>query len=198
MTMPKTLAIDTARTRLQLALLREDGRIDTEIADIAKGHAEIIMGRIGDLLTRNHIAYADLDRIAVTTGPGSFTGLRIGLSVARGLGLATGVPVIGVPTLLAISLARTEAGEILLDAGRGQAYAQAFKAPGVPAAAPALVDLATALESARQEAPDDWLIDIEKIARFAATADPEAFPPDPVYIRPADAKPRTKGKVERQ
>lgn len=198
MTEPKTLAIDTARARLQLALLLKDGRIDTEITDIARGHAEIIMGKTGDLLARNGSAYADLERIAVTTGPGSFTGLRIGLSVARGLGLARGIPVIGIPTLLAVSLSRERPSEIILDAGRGEAYAQNFSAPGIPASVPLLVDLAHALEGAARTAPDDWLLDIEKIARFAAAADPQRFPPDPVYVRPADAKPQTKGKVARQ
>lgn len=198
MTLPKTLAIDTARARLQLALLLEDGRIDKDITDIARGHAEIIMGKTGDLLARNGSAYADLERIAVTTGPGSFTGLRIGLSVARGLGLAKAIPVIGIPTLLAVSLSHNGPSEIILDAGRGEAYAQNFSAPGIPASLPLLVDLADALESAARTASDDWLIDIEKIASFAAHAGPKDFPPDPVYVRPADAKPQTRGKVARQ
>ena len=74
----------------------------------------------------------DLARIAVTTGPGSFTGLRIGLSAARGIGLARAIPVVGVPSLLAISLS-APAGKpvsVLLDARRGEAYFQSFSAPG--------------------------------------------------------------------
>ena len=61
--------------------------VDTEIIDLARGHAEILFGKIAGLLTRNGLEYAGLTHIAVTTGPGSFTGLRIGLSAARGLGL---------------------------------------------------------------------------------------------------------------
>jgi tRNA threonylcarbamoyladenosine biosynthesis protein TsaB len=198
MTLPVTLAIDTARERLQLALLLPDGRVDTDVTDIAKGHAEIIMDRIGALLARNGLAYADLSRIAVTTGPGSFTGLRIGLSVARGLGLALSIPVIGVPTLLALSLSRTGASEIILDAGRSEAYVQSFSAPGKPAGAPRLGDLTQSLQVAARTAPDGWHLDIERLARFATTADPDQFPPDPHYFRAADAKPQTKGKVARQ
>lgn len=198
MTTPPTLAIDTSRERLQLALVLSGGHVDADIADIARGHAEIIMDRIGALLLRNGLAYKDLERVATTTGPGSFTGLRIGLSVARGLGLALGIPVIGVPTLAAISLGREGGGEIILDAGRGEAYVQRFSAPGITRDDPFLADLSSALKAAARSAPDDWRVDIAALARFAAKADPQAFPPDPVYIRPADAKPQTRGKVARK
>lgn len=195
MSLPLTLAIDTARACLQLALLLPDGRVDVDITDIAKGHAEIILDRIGTLLDRNGLSYGDLERIAVTTGPGSFTGLRIGLSVARGLGLARNVPVVGVPTLLAISLSREGPVSLLVDAGRNEAYTQDFSAPGIPSSAPKIVELETALKTAGRSLPDDWLIDIEAIARFGAGAEPSRFPPDPLYVRAADAKPQTKGKV---
>src|SRR5690606_20932616 len=103
MTTPVTLAIDTARERLQLALILADGTADTEIRDIAKGHAEIIFPAIDALLARHGLAYKDLQRIGVSTGPGSFTGLRIGLSAARGLGVALDIAVIGIPSLVALS-----------------------------------------------------------------------------------------------
>ena len=77
MTQPITLAIDTAAPRLQLALLRANGQVDAELVDIAKGHAEILFGRLETLLARNGLGHPDIARIAVTTGPGSFTGLRI-------------------------------------------------------------------------------------------------------------------------
>lgn len=198
MTNPVTLAIDTARERLQLALLLADGHVDPDVTDIAKGHAEIIMGKIDALLSRNGLDYSGLDRIAVTTGPGSFTGLRVGLSVARGLGLALDIAVIGVPTLFAISLGHQGQSEIILDAGRSEAYRQLFSAPGIAAGQPELTDLRHSLQTASRAASDDWRVDIAAMARFAAKADPENFPPDPVYIRPADAKPQTKGKVARQ
>lgn len=198
MTNPVALAIDTSRERLQLALLLADGHLDPDVTDIAKGHAEIIMEKIGTLLSRNGLDYSGIDRVAVTTGPGSFTGLRIGLSVARGLGLALDIPVLGIPTLLAISLGHQGQSEIILDAGRSEAYVQRFCAPGVAVDKPVLADLGHSLQAASRAAPDDWRVDIAAMARFAAKADPEKFPPAPVYIRPADAKPQTKGKVARQ
>lgn len=198
MSTPVTLAIDTAQPRLALALVLADGSVTTDVIDIARGHAEIIMDHIGRLLADNAIAYADLERVATTTGPGSFTGLRIGLSVARGLGLARGIPVIGIPSLLALSLSHSGASEIIIDAKRGQAYRQSFSAPGRPHGAAELADLNVALQQAGRTDPDSPLADIGAIAIFAAKADPKTFPPDPAYIRDADAKPQTRGKVERQ
>ena len=100
------LAIDTAAPRLQLALLHDDDRVETLSEDMATGQAERLFPALAELLARSGATYADLTRIAVTTGPGSFTGLRIGLSAARGLGLALNIPVVGVPSLLALSLQR--------------------------------------------------------------------------------------------
>lgn len=189
---PVTLAIDTARERLQLALRLADGKTDVLVEPVAKGHAELIMDAIATLLARNGVTYADLGRIAVSTGPGSFTGLRIGLSVARGLGLALGKPVIGVPSLLALSLAKTGPHDILVDAKRGEAYHQSFSAPGVPVSEPELIAFPEGAE------PDDPMADIARLAAFAATANPQNYPSDPAYIRAADAKPQEKGKVLRQ
>lgn len=198
MTTPVTLAIDTARERLQLALILADGTADTEIRDIAKGHAEIIFPAIDALLARHGLAYKDLQRIGVSTGPGSFTGLRIGLSAARGLGVALDIAVIGIPSLVALSLSRPGSGELIVDARRDLAYRQRFSGPGKPLGAPELADLAQSLEIAARTTPDDPTIDIVLLARFAAGADPAAFPPDPTYIRPADAKLQTKAQVARQ
>ena len=198
MTTPLTLAIDTARERLQLALVLAGGAIDTEIRDVARGHAELIFPAIATLLGRNDLAYGDLKCIGVATGPGSFTGLRIGLSAARGLGLALDIPVVGVPSLLALSLARSGPSEMIVDARRDQAYRQRFSAPGVAEGPPKLVDFRQSLETSARTAPDDPMIDIAALARFAAGADPTRFPPEPAYIRPADAKPQENARVARR
>ena len=193
------LAIDTAAPRLQLALLIGD-RADIVVEDMTQGQAERIFPAIDELLARNRITYADLTRIAVTTGPGSFTGLRIGLSAARGLGLALKVPVIGVPSLLALSLATgCNATAVLLDARRDEAYLQLFSGPAIPVGAPAILPMA----DARRRIPPGTetltspLVDIAALARFAATADPSNFPPEAAYIRDADAKPQEKFRVAR-
>jgi len=196
---PALLAIDTAAPRLQLALLTGD-RVDVSIDEIAQGHAELLFARIDALLQRNGLSYGDLTRIAVTTGPGSFTGLRIGLSAARGLGLALGIPVIGVPSLLAISLsAECKPAAVLIDARRGEAYFQAFSGPGIATGEAAIL----AVEEARQRIPANAEVietpfaDIGRVAQLAATLDPAHYPPEAAYIRDADAKPQEKARVAR-
>ena len=195
------LAIDTAAPRLQLALRRADGSVDFAIDDIAQGHAELMFPRLAELLGRNGLTHRQIDRIAVTTGPGSFTGLRIGLSAARGLGVARGLPVIGIPSLLAISLSATSGQPVavLLDARRGEAYFQPFAASGLPAGEPALLpmDEARALIPAGTAVMESPFPDIAAVAAFAAAADPAAFPPEACYVRGADAKPQNKARVAR-
>jgi tRNA threonylcarbamoyl adenosine modification protein YeaZ len=199
--MTTVLAIDTAAPRLQLALLRPDGAIDSSVDELAQGHAELLFPRLDALLERNDLAYADLDRVAVTTGPGSFTGLRIGLSAGRGLGVALGLPVVGVPSLVALSLAapRGKPVAVLLDARRGEGYFQVFDAPGQPAGEAQLLPM----EEARAHIPDDAtliespFVDVGVLARFAATADPAAFPPEASYVRGADARPQDKARIAR-
>ena len=199
--MSVVLAIDTAAPRLQLAVLRADGTVDTSVDDLAQGHAEIIFPRIAALLDRNHLSYDDLTRIAVTTGPGSFTGLRIGLSAARGLGLALDIPVVGVPSLLAISLAAPveRPVAVLLDARRHEAYFQNFAAPGEELGEPLILPMAEARTKVAAGATvvESPFADIGILARFAATADPAEFPPEAAYIRDADAKPQDKARVAR-
>lgn len=193
------LAIDTAGPRLQLAL-RQAETTDVLVEDMPTGQAERIFPALAELLARNDVTYADLTRIAVTTGPGSFTGVRIGLSAARGLGLALGIPVIGVPSLFALSLgAKSDALAVLLDARRGEAYFQLFSGAGMPDGAPALLDMDTARGRVPAGAAliTDATVDISLLADFALTADPANFPPDAAYVRDADAKPQTKFRVAR-
>jgi len=199
--MSLVLAIDTVAPRLQLALLRADGTADCSIDDIAQGHAELLFPRLDALLARNGVAYTDLHRIAVTTGPGSFTGLRIGLSAARGLGLALEIPVLGIPSLLAISLG-APAGKpvaVLLDARRDEAYFQSFAGPGLALGEPQLLPMI----AARLLVPEGAALiespfpDITLVARFAAEADPAAYRPEATYVRSADAKPQDKARIAR-
>lgn len=200
-TLPVTLAIDTAAPRLQLGLLLPDGQGDTVIDDIATGHAEILFERIGTLLARHGIGYQDIDRIAVTTGPGSFTGLRIGLSAARGLGLARRKPVLGIPSLQALSLSAPQGrAAVLLDARRGEAYVQLFSAPGLPETPARLLTMEAAQAAVPADATvlSEPFVDILAVARFAAAADPAAYPPHAAYVRDADAKPQNAARIPRR
>jgi tRNA threonylcarbamoyladenosine biosynthesis protein TsaB len=195
-----TLAIDTAAPRLQLGLLLDDGRTDVSVDEIATGHAELIFGRIAELLERNGLGYADLERVVTTTGPGSFTGLRIGLSAARGIGLARSIPVVGVSSLVALSLGTTGPATVLLDARRDEAYFQTFAGPGQPMTEGDLVPMVIAQAAI---VPGTTLItspflDIAALVRFGAALDPAGNPPEPNYIRDADAKPQTAARIERR
>src|SRR6202046_1439239 len=97
------LAIDTALDACAAGVLdTEAGRlIAQESQAMKRGHAEALMPLIARVIEQSGIAFAALDRIAVTTGPGSFTGLRVGLSAARGIALAANKPVVGLTTLTA-------------------------------------------------------------------------------------------------
>ncbi|UXN74314.1 tRNA (adenosine(37)-N6)-threonylcarbamoyltransferase complex dimerization subunit type 1 TsaB [Devosia sp. A8/3-2] len=197
--LPITLAIDTAAPRLQLALLRPDGSTDISVDEIATGHAELIFERIATLLARNGIGYSDLQRVVTTTGPGSFTGLRIGLSAARGIGLAHDIPVIGVPSLLALSLAGHGTITVLLDARRDEAYFQTFSALGMPDSAAQLLPMAVAQQAVRANSLllTTPFVDIAALARYGAIADPLGHVPEAAYVRDADAKPQTAARIER-
>lgn len=199
MTQP-LLAIDTSGARLQLGLLG-NGEVLTAVEARERGHAEILFHRIAALLADAGTAYTDLRRIAVITGPGSFSGLRIGLSAARGLGLALSIPVVGVPRLLALSLEAEGDGPVgvMVDARRGEVYAERFEVPGRAGDGTRVLDAETARDAfadcnALIETP---FADIGKAARLATTLDPARFPPVPAYVREADAKPQDGARIAR-
>jgi tRNA threonylcarbamoyladenosine biosynthesis protein TsaB len=125
---------------------------------MARGHAEVLMPIILDVLAESDVRFPDLDAIAVTVGPGSFTGLRIGLSVARGIALAISKPIIGVTTF-AVVAESIPAGErtgrsilVLLDSKRAELYCQAFAEDLRPQGLPRMLapeDLQQALPAGR-------------------------------------------------
>src|SRR5204862_6442458 len=97
------LAIDTALEVCAAAVLDTNTSqlIAQESLPMKRGHAEALMPLIARVMKTSGVAFTSLDRIAVTTGPGSFTGLRVGLSAARGIALAAAKPVVGLTTLTA-------------------------------------------------------------------------------------------------
>src|SRR5512140_3047147 len=99
----RVLAIDTALEACSAAVLDTGRGVVTasESLVMVRGHAEALMPLVARVMDRAEIEFGELDRIAVTTGPGSFTGLRVGISAARGIALAAGKPVVGVTTLTA-------------------------------------------------------------------------------------------------
>jgi len=138
------LALDTCLDACSLAVL--DGATVRAQAShpMGRGHQEAVAPLAAEVMAHAGLAFADLERIGVTIGPGSFTGLRVGLAFAKGLGAALSIPVVGIGTLAALA---EPLGEELtfaaIDARRGQIYLQAF-AGGRALMAPDALDLATA------------------------------------------------------
>ena len=125
------LSLDTTLNRCSVAVLADDAVLAHEAQDLRRGHAEALMPMIQAALATAGLTFEALDLVAVTTGPGTFTGQRVGLSAARGIGVATGLPVQGVGTMSAIALAAKNANPgrdilVVLDARRGEFYVQHF------------------------------------------------------------------------
>ena len=97
------LAIDTALAACSAAVLdtADGGILASESLPMTRGHAEALMPLIARVMADSGTGFPDLDRVAVTTGPGSFTGLRVGIAAARGIALAAEKQAVGISTLYA-------------------------------------------------------------------------------------------------
>ena len=126
----KLLVIDTALGACTVGVFEDDQALAVRSEPMAKGHSERIGGFVRDVMAAAGIGFDALDRIGVTVGPGSFTGLRVGLAFAHGLGEALDRPVIGISTLAALAASRPQTDNTplaaVIDARRGQVYLQAF------------------------------------------------------------------------
>src|SRR5580698_6417900 len=154
------LAIDTALDACAAGVLdtRSSQLIARETQPMKRGHAEALMPLIGRVMAEAGLAFTALDRIAVTTGPGSFTGLRVGLSAARGIALAADKPVVGVTTLTAYAApVVNQGGEhpviSAIDARHDHVYLQVVAGTGSSLVWPRVAPIAEALEAARFGAP---------------------------------------------
>ena len=211
------LGIDTALGACSVALASESGLRARRYRAMTAGHAEALAPMAEALMAEAGVAFADLGRIAVTTGPGTFTGQRIGLAFARGLAAALGIGCVGLTTLEVIAAAaRAEfPGRPVLvasDARRGEAYVQGFAADGAPLGPPALLTLAGAAQSlaalggapvlagtaaaaiAALLAPGAAALarsdqpDAAIVARLGLALPEPSGPPAPLYLRAPDAK----------
>jgi tRNA threonylcarbamoyladenosine biosynthesis protein TsaB len=142
--LPRTiLGIDSSTGACSVAL-----RVGAEVRsvrreDMTRGQSERLAPMAEEVMREAGLGFAALDAIAVSRGPGSFTGLRIGLAFAKGLGQALGIPVIGVTGFDAVArAARAESGDastalaVVLESRRADLFLQIFEADGAPAGAP--------------------------------------------------------------
>ena len=211
------LGFDTTTDACSAALWVDDAIAARRFETLARGHVERLVPIVVEVMEEAAIGFGDLDLIAVTVGPGTFTGVRIGLAAARGFGLAAGLPVAGFTTLEVLAggvdaVDRKGRGVIAaMDARRGQIYRQIFDAQLEAVDEPAVVD-----RTALAAPPGAWLAVGTGAAAYAGVADvipaggsdlPDATvlvalaarryasgalafpdrPPDPVYLRPPDA-----------
>jgi tRNA threonylcarbamoyladenosine biosynthesis protein TsaB len=126
----RALGIETATSIASVGIVGADHVLAAQSLPQGGSHARTLLPLIDSTLASAAIGLRDLDLIAVSIGPGSFTGLRIGLSVAKGLAMATGLPVVSVPTLEAYARsAGPRPGLVcpVLDARKGEVYAAAFR-----------------------------------------------------------------------
>jgi tRNA threonylcarbamoyladenosine biosynthesis protein TsaB len=226
----RVLAIDTALTACSVCVLDHDAPEPLALASepMDRGHAEALLPLLDRVMARVDGIFASLDRVAVTVGPGSYTGLRVGIAAARAIGLAAGVPVVGVTTLSALlaPLVASETRRVLaaaIDARHGQVYFQLVAPGGRIVIAPTLVGIrdairligtgpatltgsgapAIALEALSTGVdtiipPGPGAPDIVWVARLGMIADPAQALPKPLYLRGPDARPQDQARLPRR
>lgn len=208
----KTLGIHSAGPGCSVALLEGDRLISVRHTDAARGQAELLMPMVLEVLREAGVGLKLVDRFGVTVGPGSFTGLRIGLAAVRGMMMATGRPGVGVTSFEAAAhgvSADEIDGRLLLiavESKRAELFVQAFDTSWNPIAEPeallpehvaerysgrevtiagdGAVRLKPVLPGGRfcEAAPPEAVA----VARLAASRDPSGPPPRPVYLRAPD------------
>ena len=205
------LALDTALSAASVAVLGGEQTLAVRSEPMERGHQERLAGLVRDTMADAGVRFEALDRIGVTVGPGSFTGLRVGLAFAKGLSLALDRPCVGVGTLEALAASVSGAGTIVaaVDARRGQVYFQPFRR-GAPPGGPEALTVSDA-RSRLTDLNDPTLIlvgsgasllaegrslkidprpfaDPVALARLTMAAPDPAARPEPLYLRAPDAK----------
>jgi len=223
----RVLALDTALDACAAAVLDTERRdlLASETQPMSRGHAEALMPMVARVMDAARLEFSDIDRIAVTIGPGSFTGVRVGIAAARGIALAARKPAIGLTTLAAFTaphVATGFAGTVVpvIDARHGQVYMQVFGPGGRAVIAPRLAAVREAVEQARSRAPAlitgsaadlvaaEWPAgdppptvvaasapEIAWVARLGAAAQEDRASPKPLYLRAPDARPQDAARI---
>lgn len=188
------LAFDTSAAHCAAALLLPD-QVVRRLEPMEKGQAERLMPMLEEVLAEAGIGWRDLKAIAVGTGPGNFTGVRIAVAAARGLALGLGIPAVGVTRLEALAYGLPRPLRVVEDARRGEVYVQDFGSSGPgPARLASAEEAGSALNQTGNAAGPAALSPAmplaEAIARIGADRAASPQPrPAPFYLRGADAAP---------
>lgn len=196
------LSIDTSSVLLSVAVQDEGKVLAYTSEEMSRGHGEALIPAISKVLTAARLSTQDLGGIAVAIGPGSFTGVRVGLSAARGMGLALNIPVYGVTNFEAIAYGVLKPLTVVLDTKRGDYYTQRFDVNGHPMEQPiirsseqlkyllpfiAIGDGAIALQAQIGcEVTEKISPSAVSVGRIAFTRLDHPMPPEPLYLRDAD------------
>jgi tRNA threonylcarbamoyl adenosine modification protein YeaZ len=226
----RVLAIDTALEACSAAVLdtEQGGILASESIPMVRGHAEALMPLIARVMSRSMLEYLELDRIAVTVGPGSFTGLRVGVAAARGIAVAAGKPAVGLTTLAAFAAPYIAADDVTplltaVDARNDQVYLQLFGPGGRTLIQPRLASVRDALRAAatgparlvgsgaaiiaaawpaneRQPVVVDpaRAPTIDWVAHLGVAAAQAIALPKPLYLRAPDAQPQNAAHLPRR
>jgi len=177
---------------------------------LGKGHAERLIPMIDEVLREAGLTLKDMTRVGVTTGPGSFTGIRVGVAAARGFALSLGIPAVGVTTLMVVAeqvleIAPPAPVAALIDAGREEVFCQVFLPDGEPVTEPeaygyedarsvmarfGAIATGSGVDALAGRAHDPDAYPLDRIGRIAARL-PDDAAAKPVYIRGAGAKPQS-------
>jgi tRNA threonylcarbamoyladenosine biosynthesis protein TsaB len=215
----RVLAIDTALAACSAAVLDTEygGIVASESLPMIRGHAEALMPLLQRVIDKAGLTFPDIDRVAVSTGPGSFTGLRVGIAAARGISLAADKPAVGLSTLSVYAAPHIAANDrfpvvAAIEARHAQVYLQIFSPGGRTLTAPRLAPLgdavhaaaaapscivgsaAQAVAAALSEADAPAAVDargapdIAWVARMGAVVPEDQSPLKPQYLRAPDAQ----------
>lgn len=220
------LAFDTALAACSVGVWQDERIVAAESALMPQGHAEALMPMIERVMAAAGLVYHALDRIAVTVGPGSFTGLRVGIATARGLAMAAQKPAIGVTTTQALATAALAAGGLgnarrilsIVDSKRDDVFVQAFTLAAKPESdilnlgydalretfPGPLIMVGDAAVRALKHLSDDARISsapamcaVEHIASIGSRSEIDPRGPLPVYVRAPDVTLRPDGGILR-
>jgi tRNA threonylcarbamoyladenosine biosynthesis protein TsaB len=210
----RILAFDCAGAQCAAAILSDGDVLATRRVVAERGHAQLLIPMLVELLDEAGLEFSDIDRFAVTTGPGSFTGIRVALAAAHGLALGTDKPIVGITVFEAMAAAGAGTSRLLvaIDSRRAELFVQLFDPAGLPLTEPAMLPPASVADWAGPGAlaltgnaatliaphlagmvdnpPGDWApnVDPAVVARLAADR-PAGTPPAPFYLRAPDAVP---------
>ncbi len=198
------LGIDTCLGACSAAVLA-DGEVLARLSEpMTRGHQERLAPLVREVMAAAGAPFDALERVGVTVGPGSFTGLRVGLAFAKGLGAALAIPVAGIGTLEALAEPVVGSVVAVIDAKRDQVYLQAFEAG--PLGPPQVLSLEAAYGEVRRLEPETLVGPGAALVAAAApgarvvaleAADPAAVArlalrreaaPRPIYLRAPDAR----------